>query len=86
MGLKSWIAQKIANRVIGNKIKTLKKEKPMAWYLQKTTWAAIAGIFTGIGMIVNGEVKEGIVLVVVSLQQLFQRMAISKVDNKVNGK
>ena len=50
-----------------------------SWYKQKTTWAAIGSIATGIGLVVAGETKEGLIMIGFSLQALFQRQATNKI-------
>jgi hypothetical protein len=48
----------------------------MKIYKQKTFWAGIAGVVTGIGLLVNDNISEGIVAVVGGFQVIFLRQAI----------
>lgn len=39
----------------------------------KTFWAGLAGIISGVGMIVMGQTPEGITTIVISIQQICHR-------------
>ena len=51
----------------------------MAWYKQKTTWTGVAGIATGVGLIISGDVSTGIQTALVGLMAIFGRQAVNKV-------
>lgn len=45
---------------------------------QKSTWAGIAAIATGIGMVVGGNLDTGIQTVIGGISVIFMRQAIEK--------
>ena len=47
-------------------------------YKQKTFWAGIAGIFTGIGLVVSGQTSEGVAAILAGVQVIFLRQAVDK--------
>lgn len=47
-------------------------------FLSKTFWAGIAGIATGIGMITQGAVVEGVQTITVAVLAIFGRDAVAK--------
>lgn len=48
--------------------------KPL--YKTKTFWAGLAGVLTGIGLIVSGETSEGIVAILSGVSAIFLRDGI----------
>jgi len=45
------------------------------WYTQKTTWAAIAGVFTGVSIVVSGDITTGITTITTNLAIIFLRQS-----------
>jgi len=48
------------------------------FWKQKTFWAAIGGIATGTGLIIGGNIPEGIVAIIGGIQVIFLRQAVNK--------
>ncbi len=49
------------------------------WWKQKTFWAGVVGVLSGVGMIVTGDLTTGIIAVVNGFGLIFLRQAIANV-------
>ena len=55
----------------------------MALWKTKTFWGCIAGIATGIGLCFAGNIPEGVATVAISIQNIFKRDAVRKIEERV---
>ena len=46
----------------------------------KSFWTGIGGVVAGVGLIVAGQVGEGVTTIVISIQKITQRDAIAKLE------
>ncbi len=50
----------------------------------KTFYSGVAGIITGIGLIASGDMATGVITVLLSLQNIFQKSGIIKMEEILN--
>jgi hypothetical protein len=59
------------------------------WYMQKTLWAGVGLIVTGVGMILqdpSGRIAEGIAMILAGVATISGRAAIASVESKLSEK
>ncbi len=60
------------------KNKHFSKEPRMPWFKQKTIWTGIAGIVTGIGLVISGDMNTGVQTILIGISTITMRQAIAK--------